>query len=114
MNGKTKGKQSHRPVVVMTYDDYEDIREGMNRRAKTRRSADRANLAKYYGRQRFFGLAILLIGVVCLVVGCSIEAKMLEYFGFAIGLFGLYIAFTKNMVLVDQYYLERQDRLNEF
>lgn len=112
MNNKDKRKQ--RPVTVMSYDDYEDIRESMNRRAKGRRAADRENMAKYYGRQRIFGLVILLVGVVCLIVGDGISSSIMEYFGAAVGLYGLYMSVTKHMILVDSYYIERQDKLNEY
>lgn len=112
MAAKEKTK-AHRPVMVMTYDDYEDIREGMNRRAKARRMVDRENMAKYYGRQRIFGLVILLVGVVCLVVGSNIS-KIMEYFGAVVGLYGLYVSVTKHMVLKDSYYIERQDKFNEY
>ena len=102
------------PITVMTYDEYEDIRESMNARRRARVSKDRERRAKYYNRQRLMGLVIMLAGVLCLIVGCLMTARVLEYFGAAIGVFGLYIMVTKQMILVDKYYLEHQDRFNEY
>lgn len=38
------------PITVMTYDEYEDIREEMNARRKKRVFKDRENRVKYYYR----------------------------------------------------------------
>lgn len=102
------------PITVMTYDDYEDIRERMNARRSLRASKDRKKRAKYYSRQRLTGFLVLSIGISCMIAGCAIDVKILEYFGAAVGLFGLYMIFTKHMVLVDEYFLEKQDKFNEY
>ncbi len=106
---------SHKDTItVMTYDEYEDIRERMNARRKVRVYKDRQNRVKYYSRQRFMGAMILLVGVSCLIAGCALHTDLMECFGAVIGLLGVYVIMTKNMVLIDQYYLERQDRFNEY
>ena len=103
-----------KPITVMTYDEYEDIRERMNARRKVRISRDRERRARYYSRQRLLGFAILFVGVLCLIAGCVLESKIPEYFGLAVSAFGLFVIVTKHTILIDKYYLELQDRFNEY
>ncbi|HJI56600.1 MAG: hypothetical protein ACLSGX_02865 [Pseudoruminococcus massiliensis] len=48
------------------------------------------------------------------ITGCCITAKILEYFGIFAAIVGLYIVVTPQMILVNKYYLERKDKLNEY
>ena len=103
-----------KPITVMTYDEYEDIRESMNARRKARANKERERRAKYYARQRIMGIAIFAAGIACLIAGIFMNAETIEYFGVFVGVVGLYVVVTKQMIFVDKYYLECQDRVNEY
>lgn len=60
------------------------------------------------------GALVFSIGILCLVAGCAIEVQAMQYFGAIVGLVGLYVVFTKNMIQIDEYFLERQDKINEY
>lgn len=101
-------------VTYMSFDEYEDIREQMNARRKRRIAKDRERRAVYFRQQRIMGFLIMAVGIACLITGCQLVAKILEYFGIAVGVVGLYTVFTRQMVLINKYYLERQDKYNEY
>ena len=111
---QTEAKRKTEYQHVMSYDDWEEIKEGMNSRRRAKAARERENRAKYYCRQRILGFLILAVGVICLLTGCMINQNIVQYFGAASGLVGLYVIMTKSMVLVDRYYLEFQDRINEY
>ncbi len=102
------------PETFMSFNEYENMREQLNERRKQRIGKDRERRAVYYRQQRIMGVAIMLVGIACLIIGCVITASILEYFGIFVGLVGLYTIFTRQMVLVNKYYLERQDKYNEY
>lgn len=109
----TKKKQGD-SVLVMCYDDFEEIHDRVIQGRRNRAARDRENRAKYYSRQRVMGLVIALIGIICLIVGCNIGTEILESFGAIVGCFGIYVVVTKQMILVDKYYLEFMDRAYDY
>lgn len=103
-----------RNQATMTYEEFEDIYNGFTARRRNRAAKDREKRMKYYRRQKLFGAVIMAVGGIFLGIGHVVEADVMEYFGAAVGFVGLYIIMTRQMVLVDKYYLEVHDRLNEF
>lgn len=114
MGYQTTAKRKAEYQTYMTYDDWEDIKDNMNRRRRSRAFNERKNRVKYYNRQRVLGFLILAVGVICLLAGCMIGQDIVTWFGAVAGGVGLYVILTKAMILVDWYYLEYQDRVNEF
>ena len=102
------------PQTFMSFNEYENVRKQLNERRKQRIGKDREHRALYYRQQRLMGAIIMLVGIACLITGCIIAVNILEYFGIFISLVGLYTIFTRQMVLVNKYYLERQDKYNEY
>lgn len=101
-------------LTYMSYDEWENIKDEMNVRRLSKLSKERKRMAIYFRKQHCLGAAIFLIGLVCLIVGCYIKNPILQYFGGIIGIAGLYLILTKQMVLVDNYFLERQDKINGY
>lgn len=112
--GSAARKTQVRPPVLMTFEDYESIRNGLNTRRSDRKARDRERRMKYYRRQKLFGAIIMAVGAAFLGIGCCIDEGIMQYFGAVVGVAGLYIIVTKQMVLVDKYYLEYHDRINEY
>ena len=101
-------------TMYMTYEDYENLKDKMNSHRRKRIKIDRQNRTRYYTKQRIMGAGIMLIGIIALIVGCGIDTPLLEYFGAFVGAVGLYTIMTPKMILVDWYYLQRQDKINEY
>lgn len=99
-------------TTVMSYGEFAEIQDEMERRKNKRREKDRQNRTTYFIRQRAMGATIMTIGMVFLSVGCHIDEQIMEIFGAIVGIAGLGIVVTKKMVLVDSYFLECQDRMN--
>ena len=114
MNEKAAIQNQSEGIVYMTYDEYEDVKSQMNERRQIRMRKDRERRARYYKRQRILGALIMLVGIICIIIGCFIHTNLLEIFGVLVGVVGLYIIVTPQMVLVDKYYLEIKDRLNQY
>lgn len=111
---KTNFEAYEEPQTFMSFNEYENMREQLNEHRKRRIDKDRERRALYYRQQRLMGTIIMFVGIVCLITGCIIAANILEYFGIFVGLVGLYTILTRQMVLVNKYYLERQDKYNEY
>lgn len=107
-------KQHASAPVLMTYDDYEYIRRSISAERNGRRARERERRMKYYRRQKLFGAVIMAVGAFFLGVGCGINENIVQYFGAGIGAVGLYTIITRRMILVDKYYLEYHDRINEY
>lgn len=100
-------------VTVMTYEDFAALQDKMDQRRKKRRAKDRENRVVYFKRQRFVGSVILLVGAIAMAAGCGFSSDRLQFFGGIVGMIGLYVMLTKQMIIIDRYYLECQDRINE-
>lgn len=98
-------------TAVMSFDEFLAIQDKMQQRNNTRRTKDRKNRITYYKRQRIFGISIMAVGILILLLGFFIGSRVIQLFGTVVGLTGLYIMLTKQMILVDSYYLECQDRM---
>lgn len=107
-------EQNPEIITYMSYGEWENIKDEMNARRLSRLNKERRRKAVYFRKQHCTGALIFLIGLICLITGCSIDNSILQYFGGIIGIAGLYLVLTKQMVLVDNYYLERQDKINEY
>lgn len=100
-------------ITYMSYDEWAKINDGMKKQRLLKHLRERRRKAGYYKRQRLMGAIIMLIGIICMVISCIISQRTLQAFGVVFGIVGLYIILTKQMILVDNYYLEYQDRINE-
>ena len=89
----------------MNYHQWEDLQNEMcQRRMQTIRDGWRRR-ALYFRRQRFLGLFIMCIGLIALLVSYLASMPLLGYAGSFIALVGLYIALSKHMIVIDEYYL---------
>lgn len=101
-------------VTYMSYNEWEDINEDMEKRRNVKRLKEQHRKACYFRWQRCLGAIIMLVGIMCLISGSIITQRVLQYFGLITGFVGLYMMYTKQMIVVDGYYLECQDRINKF
>lgn len=101
-------------ISVMTFEEWENVRDAMNRRQSSKRRKERKRMALYFKRQRVFGFMIMAFGIIVALVGHFAGIVGLQYLGVGVGLFSLYPVFTKDMVLVDEYFLEYQDKINQY
>lgn len=101
-------------ITYMSYNEWEDIKDEMNERRLRRIVKERRRRAMYFKRQHIAGAVIFIAGIICLMIGCGVDKMLLQCFGAVVGLAGLYLVLTKQMVLVDNYFLERQDKMNEY
>lgn len=99
--------------IYMSYDEWAKLNDGMEKRRFLKRLRERRRKAGYYKRQRLMGAIIMLIGIICMVISCIISQSVLQVVGAIFGIAGLYTILTKQMILIDSYYLEYQDRINE-
>ena len=97
--------------TVMSFDDFASIQDKMEQRRNNRRAKERKNRVTYFRRQRLLGAVCAAVGILFLLLGCYIDSQVMQVFGAAVGLAGLFIITTKQMILVDAYYLECQDRM---
>ena len=111
-NGINQGKTDF--VTVMSYDDFAAIQDKMEQRRRKRRAKDREDKIAYFKHQRYLGIAILLAGAIIVAAGSGLNADKLQLFGAVVGISGLYVMLTKQMILIDRYYLECQDRINDY
>ena len=114
MNTNTAYQTKAEPIMYMSYDEFEDMKDKMNERRQSRIRKERERKANYYKRQRLMGVLIMLVGIGCLIAGCCLHTTLMEYFGVFVGVVGLYIIVTPQMVLVDKYYLEFKDKFNQY
>lgn len=101
-------------INVMTFEEWENVRDSMNNRQLNRKRKERKRMALYFKRQRLFGFSIMLFGIIVAIVGHYSNIIGLQYMGVGIGLLSLYPIFTKEMILVDEYFLEYQDKINQY
>lgn len=93
-------------IQVMTYDQWEEKHKQKQKRAKRKRKNEMMKMQRYFLKQRLYGLLILLLGVA---VGCIANLTAwdnLFWLGALIVLGGLYVLVTRQMVIVDGYFLE--------
>ena len=96
-------------IKVMTYNDWEEAHDAMERRRKTKALKFRKAKAKYFQRQRKYGLYNAILGVLTIGVGKLASVPEIGLIGLLFVLMGIYIMNTKNMVLVDWFFLKCQD-----
>lgn len=114
MNCGNTGVNNHNNGIItfMSYNEFADLQEQMEARRKSRKAKERKNRAMYFHRQRILGAIVGLIGVALLIFGCYLNARIMQAFGAFTGVFGLLIMTTRQMILVDSYYLECQERMH--
>lgn len=98
-------------INVMTFDDWNDIHDSIEYRNQQKRRKARRMRAKYYYRQRIFGVTVMAAGVIIGIVAHCTNITALEFVGAITAVAGLYTVFTKHMLFVDEYFLEQQDKL---
>lgn len=113
-NASNKKHKYDQYETLMTYDDFATIEDAAASRRNRKREADRKNRIIYFKRQRSLGVVVASIGTALLCAGCLSGTYVLQGFGATVGLVGLFLMLTKQMVVVDTYYLECQDRMNQY
>lgn len=89
-------------IRVMTYEEWEKIREIKTKRTK--------RLAKYYRRQRAFGFYICLVAMVFYLISSFTNVFALTGIANVFAVLGLFTMFTRKMILVDSYFIEKKRR----
>lgn len=98
--------------VYMTYDDWEGLNVSRRKNYLKKMQEERVKRALYYKRQRVFGFLILLVAIVILVIGVLLSKQFLQGVSIVITLIGFYIMLTRQMIFIDEYYLECMDKIN--
>ena len=96
----------------MDYNQWNDLQNEMNQRRTQAVKDGWRRRALYFRRQRFLGLFIMGVGLIALLTSYLANMPLLGYAGIVIALVGLYIALSKHMIIIDEYYLECQSRMN--
>lgn len=98
--------------VFLSYNDWETINRNRRGISAQKLRAEREKRANYYKKQRLFGLVIFVLAVVVLIVACANAYEILQGVGVVVALFGLYTMLTRQMILINEYYLECMDKIN--
>lgn len=98
--------------VYMTFNDWESIKRKRDTMSVQKLKQEREKRAAYFKRQRLFGLAILVVAIAVLIIACANTYEILQGVGAVVALLGLYTMLTRQMVLIDEYYLECMDKIN--
>ena len=98
--------------VYMSCDDWENTRRTMASKHFEHVQYEWKRRAAYFRRQRALGCAVFIAGIVLILVGFMAHIQFLGYLGLTAGVLGMYIIIAKHMILVDEYYLECQSKMN--
>lgn len=113
-NSSNKKHKYDQYELLMTYSDFTNIEYAAAAYRNRKRKTDRKNRITYFKRQRSLGVVVAALGTFLLCAGCLSNTYVLQCFGATVGLVGLFLMLTKQMVVVDTYYLECQDRINQY
>lgn len=97
-------------IRVMTYEEWEEVRESAERVAKRKKEKARRKREAYFKAQRLFGVGICLFAVVVIMTGFIANITNLMGLGDVIAIVGLYTIFTKRMIYVNAYFLELHNK----
>lgn len=95
-------------IRVMTYEEWEEVRETAERMMKRKQNKARKRMELYYKQQRIFGLYVCTIAVVFILMGYITNITTLMVLGDVFALSGLYTMFTRRMLLVNSYFIEKR------
>lgn len=95
-------------IRVMTYEEWEEVRETVERMMKRKQNKARKRMELYYKQQRIFGLYVCTIAVVFILMGYITNITTLMVLGDVFALSGLYTMFTRRMLLVNSYFIEKR------
>ena len=98
--------------VFLSYNDWESINQNRRGVSAQKLKAEREKRASYYKKQRLFGFEILALAVFVLIVACVNAYEILQGVGIVMALLGVYTMLTKQMILINEYYLECMDKIN--
>lgn len=98
--------------TMMSYDDWQDFSREQKRRALAHMEAEREKRAAYYARQRGFGVLLLTVALTALGFASAYGFAVMQGIGAVVALLAVYIMLTKQMVLIDSYYLECMDKIS--
>ena len=87
------------------------INEQIERLEEERRH--RRNEARYYKKQRTFGLFILFIGIAIIIVAKLVGYDFMSFFGMFVGTIGLYIMCTYQKIFINEYFIRCKDTINK-
>ena len=99
-------------TMYLNYRDWDSIHRQQRNAYFQKMQYERTRRASYYKRQRSMGFMLLLVAMTVLIVACVNAFAVLQGVGVVVALFGLYTMLTRQMVLVDSYYLECMDKIN--
>ena len=98
--------------VYLPFSDWENINRNRRGASMQKLKAEREKRARYYKHQRLFGFALLVLAIIVLIVACANGYEILQGVGIVLALFGLYTMLTRQMILINEYYLECMDKIN--
>lgn len=98
--------------MFMSYSDWNAINRYRRSAYIEKMERERQRRANYYKRQRAFGCVLLLIAFAMLLVASLNDFRVMQGVGAAVAGVGLYAVLTRQMVLIDKYYLECMDKIN--
>lgn len=99
-------------TVFMTCNDWENTRRTMVTQHYQHVQNEWRRRAAYFRRQRSLGCIIFVVGAILILIGHLAQMNFLGYLGLTAGALGLYVIVAKHMLLVDEYYLECQSKMN--
>lgn len=111
MRGNTARKEDYNTINVMTYADWCDLNDEIQKRGEKKRIIERKKRARYFEKQRRFGFMIIGFSSLMALGGRTFGIDGLCLMSVFVALAGLFTIFTKQMILVDEYYLDYQDRI---
>lgn len=99
--------------TYMTYADWDRTRRNIEASRAQAAREERFKRKMYFRRQRAVGAIVFSLGSLVVTAAHYLDIAPLLYLGFAAGLLGLYMIVAKHMILVDEYYLDCQSKLDQ-
>ena len=100
--------------VVMTYEEWEAVNARKRAEQNRRKKREYQKLQRYFLKQKLFGLSICCFGLVVAILANLINWYNLNALAVVAMVGGLYIMITREMLLVDDYFLEVEEREQQY
>lgn len=98
--------------TLMTYGDWQEYTTEYKRRILAHMEREREKRAAYYARQRAFGLLLLVISLTSMLIASVNRFDVVLGISAIVALLGVYMMLTRQMILIDGYYLEVMDKIS--
>lgn len=105
-------KYMPRCETMMSYNDWADLDNRRRMAISDSIRRERYNRKKYYEFQRHVGLLMVAIGLLALFIACLKDFAIMQGVTSVVVIAGIYVTFTKHMLIHNEYYFECMDRLN--